>query len=710
MSEMTETQQGSRALPELDGRYVNLALISERQMTCAFSAEDARTGQAVFIKMLRQSKVGDPTAERLFSNEAALLQLIIRQSPSVPLLPIVDTGVCRERPYFVQPLLEGFTLRAALRAHPVLAGHSAIKLIEGCLQFLAALHAAGVAHGDLSPDNIFIETAEALTGKGRLPDQYRVRLLDYNSARRIDGLENQAQRLVFLKLPYAAPELANGHPLSARSDLYSLGVVFYEAIIGERPYAVRTMSEVAALRANSLPPIPLAFDVPGPIEKFIRTLASADPRGRPHSAAAALLALRDFRDLHRWLTQIDAPPLPALYRRTEGRRSDDPSAPYEVLPHSLEAVAGEQPITLASGWVDPSPHAFASAPYEVLPHLLEAVAGEQPITLASALVDSSPHAFAAPPAPDAALRADVPTVPTAFERKPVDSFEADRQETSMIHAVPVPSFEHEVSSVDFSVFAPASISPGTSFILEVWAYLREQREQLLEMASRHGRLIERGSRGPVLAARGTELTLVLRLDGFNLSEPNESFFWLGEISNVPFIVEAPPELRPGVYPGQISILHDGMLLTRLVFDVEVGKATGETARLGVRREQIKSAFASYASVDREEVLMRVQGIMAAGVDVFLDVLSLRAGDTWEEELIKNIREKDVFYLFWSVAASKSHWVEREWRYAHSAKGIDYIQPIPLSDPREAPPPKELAGRHFNDLILAYLKSNSTSPS
>jgi hypothetical protein len=98
--------------------------------------------------------------------------------------------------------------------------------------------------------------------------------------------------------------------------------------------------------------------------------------------------------------------------------------------------------------------------------------------------------------------------------------------------------------------------------------------------------------------------------------------------------------------------------------------------------------------------------MAAGIEVFVDVLSLRAGDAWEEQLIKNIREKDIFYLFWSVEASKSQWVEREWRYALSERGIDFIHPIPLSDPREAPPPPELAGRHFNDLILAYLNSTA----
>ena len=63
---------------------------------------------------------------------------------------------------------------------------------------------------------------------------------------------------------------------------------------------------------------------------------------------------------------------------------------------------------------------------------------------------------------------------------------------------------------------------------------------------------------------------------------------------------------------------------------------------------------------------------------------------------------DVFYLFWSLAASRSEWVSREWRYALDEKGLDFIHPIPLVDPRIVPPPPELASRHFNDVIMLYL--------
>jgi hypothetical protein len=152
------------------------------------------------------------------------------------------------------------------------------------------------------------------------------------------------------------------------------------------------------------------------------------------------------------------------------------------------------------------------------------------------------------------------------------------------------------------------------------------------------------------------------------------------------------------------VLHHGALLSRIIFDVQVGAPVERTSPREAHRVQFRSAFASYASADRDEVLRRVQGLTAAGLDVFLDVLSLRAGDDWEQSLMENIRAKDIFYLFWSMAASRSEWVDKEWRRALDEKGIDFIHPIPLVDPRLVPPPPELASRHFNDAILLYLEA------
>ena len=65
--------------------------------------------------------------------------------------------------------------------------------------------------------------------------------------------------------------------------------------------------------------------------------------------------------------------------------------------------------------------------------------------------------------------------------------------------------------------------------------------------------------------------------------------------------------------------------------------------------------------------------------------------------------KDVFYLFWSQAAAASTWVAREWSLALKRRGLGYIDPVPLQDPRDAPPPDALSGLHFNDAYVAYIE-------
>jgi serine/threonine-protein kinase len=676
------------AIPDFDGRYLEVTPISERAISCTFGATDSRDGRRVFIKMLHPSRTGDANAIRFFHNEHAILRMLAARAPEVRVVPVLEIGEWNNRAYFVQPLLVGWSLDRALRLRRIFSGNDALRVVEGCLQSIDVLHGAGVAHGDISPDNIFIETEEPFSERGDLPDEFTVRLVDFNSARRMSGMANNNETSVLLKIPYSPPELAQGKPLTIASDLYSLGVVFYELLVGERPAAVRSMADLA--RLNQLPPpIPLIFEVPERVESLIRSLLSPLPAGRPASASQCLRELRDLREIHRWLSRTTAPDV-SVFRLPA--RAEQPGQAYAsitepVLSSGPETITGVEAPWIQSGFTgSPPPAEVPTFPRPVPPPTPPSVTPS------------------APAAVDFARGAAPPPVPVS------PHFDEIRSEISAIQDVPIPSAEREIDRVDFSVFAPWTVSAGTSFILEVWAYLREHRDDVIERATRHGRLIERGSRGPLKTERGTELTLVLRIDGFNVDEPHESLFWLGDAVNVPFIVQAPAELSPGVYPGRISVLHNGMLLTRLVFDVEVGRESAEAGKLGLRREQIKTAFASYASADRDEVLRRVQGIVAAGVDVFLDVLSLRAGDEWEDLLVKNIREKDIFYLFWSVAAAKSQWVDREWRFALSEKGADCIHPIPLSDPREAPPPPELAHRHFNDLILACLKSSALADS
>lgn len=259
-----------------------------------------------------------------------------------------------------------------------------------------------------------------------------------------------------------------------------------------------------------------------------------------------------------------------------------------------------------------------------------------------------------------------------------------------------------IDRVGFSVFAPAAVPPRSSFVLSVWASLQEpnrasepdnprrnQREEMLRRASAGGRLIEAGTRAPVQIPTSSDLALAVELNGFDIPEPVDVLTWEGEIANVSFVVTA-GDLVPGSYPGTVRVSRLGLLVTRVVFEIIVGVGVVDRpVQLGVGQRNIRSAFASYASDDREAVLGRVQGMRATGIDVFLDVLTLRAASDWEAALRRAIAERDVLYLFWSPAALASPWVEREWRMALEEKGLDFIWPVPLADPRDAPPPDEL---------------------
>jgi len=131
---------------------------------------------------------------------------------------------------------------------------------------------------------------------------------------------------------------------------------------------------------------------------------------------------------------------------------------------------------------------------------------------------------------------------------------------------------------------------------------------------------------------------------------------------------------------------NGLQVTKIHFVMEIASPPGALGQIPSTQHTIRTAFASYASADRDAVLARIQGIQKAipNLDVFLDVASLRSGQVWLERLTDEIMRRDIFYLFWSKAASQSEWVRREWQLALKNRGAQFIDPVPLVDPQEAP--------------------------
>jgi hypothetical protein len=491
--------------------------------------------------------------------------------------------------------------------------------------------------------------------------------------------------------------------------------MLHEMLTGHPPFAPRTLDELQQIAGNAMPSISLAHKVPRLLEEFICELAAPRPDLRMTTAAQALQQLRRLLEVFEFLSR---PPLSQI-----GAEAVTPflqpnalgGQPPRRQPTIANAVQPSQPSrsldpTLRSPGTASTRHAIPGVGAGDLdtPHFGRRIA----VSMASFDVPTfsggpSPDALPTPPAPAP------PPLPAGLSREttaiPPPSALPRAAARPHVITLRVPQ-ETPKEPVDFSVYAPYPVQAGSSFLLNVWACLPEQRAEMLERAAGPSRKVEVGSRGGILLPGQTPLFLRLRLDRFDLDNPMEPFAWHGQVTNITFLVSAPGHLVSGTYPGEVQLLDCGILLGKFYFEIQVAPAQAAAplppaSQAELRSEWVRSAFASYASRDRERVVQRVQGITAAGIEVFLDVASLRTGSEWQQQLFRAIETRDIFYLFWSRFAKASEHVEREWRTALEKKGLAFIHPIPLEDPRHALPPDELSSLHFNDIYLAILKTS-----
>ncbi|HOW46971.1 MAG TPA: toll/interleukin-1 receptor domain-containing protein [Rubrivivax sp.] len=267
-------------------------------------------------------------------------------------------------------------------------------------------------------------------------------------------------------------------------------------------------------------------------------------------------------------------------------------------------------------------------------------------------------------------------------------------------------------SVEFAAFLPRGIEAGTAFLLDIWAYLSADREEVCSLASQLERDQKTGVKSGVRVARGSVLAIHVDIRPFHIEDPDDLLQWNGTPVSTTYAVRVPAGLSVGRYLGKATISCAGMVIGKLHFSVLLcNNASAERVVSLAAASLPRSAFASYASDDREEVLARVQGMqkIAPTLDIFVDVDSLRSGDRWREQLVRHVPTKDRFFLFWSASARESKWVDWEWRLALVRRGLDYIDPVPLDDPELCPPPTELSGIHFGDRYLSsicYLRAKA----
>ena len=270
--------------------------------------------------------------------------------------------------------------------------------------------------------------------------------------------------------------------------------------------------------------------------------------------------------------------------------------------------------------------------------------------------------------------------------------------------------------VECSVFAPPMVTPGSAFLIQVFAHVsgraREAMRRAREFDADSGRRAIKTLESSV--SRGTKLAFCLTMPGLRVDDSVESMLWWGTTESVQFGVWVPERCRLGDVVGTVTISQDWIPIGHIKFTLTVaaslptgGARPSAISAVGEAAKRYESAFVSYASADRTKVLERVQILPMFGVRTFQDVLDLAPGERWEQSLYRHIDESNIVLLFWSNAAKRSKWVRKEVRYALDRKHGDAsappeIGPVIIEGPPVPRPWKELEFLHFNDRIIYFM--------
>jgi tRNA A-37 threonylcarbamoyl transferase component Bud32 len=256
----------------LGNRYEVGRLLGAGGMADVHEGVDRVLGRRVAIKIPHPQLARDPLFVARFKREATLAASLTH--PGV--VAVYDTGQDGDTSFIVMEYVEGATLAALLRAEGPLAPDRAAELVAEVCGALGAAHAKGLIHRDIKPGNIMC------TGEGR------VKVMDFGVARMLAASMTLTESAGIVgTAKYMSPEQAQGGPVDARSDLYSLGVVLYECLGGRPPFDGDSPVVIASRHvwATPAPLRELQPDVPPALEAVTYRALAKDPGERYQHAA-----------------------------------------------------------------------------------------------------------------------------------------------------------------------------------------------------------------------------------------------------------------------------------------------------------------------------------------------------------------------------------------------------------------------------------------
>lgn len=252
---------------ELLDHYRIEAVVAHTAMSTLYKAVDEKTGQKVAIKVPNPELESDSVLFERFKREEEI-GLLLDHPGIVKAIASEE----RSRPYMVLEWADGRLLRAILNEQKKLPVERAVKIMLSLCGALDYMHKHGIVHRDLKPENVMVDSED------------RVKIIDFGIA-----MKEDARRLTFVNVfstlgtpDYISPEQVSGHRGDQRSDIYSLGIMFYEMLTGKVPFAesnpLAAMNE--RLQHDARPVREIDPEIPPAIEEILFRALERDPRHR----------------------------------------------------------------------------------------------------------------------------------------------------------------------------------------------------------------------------------------------------------------------------------------------------------------------------------------------------------------------------------------------------------------------------------------------
>jgi serine/threonine protein kinase len=334
----------------ISSRYRLVKKLGAGGMAVVYLARHVMIDRLNAIKILRRDLSLDPNQRERFLREARAVNRI--NHPNI--VEITDFGEFEGTAYLVMEYAQGESLLSALKRGPM-AWDRVVRIGAQIASALARAHEAGVIHRDLKPENVLL-LEEPTVQDDLKPAMVSVKLTDFGIAKILDAPALTFSEQMFGTPGYIAPEYIEGAKADGRSDLFSLGVLMYEAMSGSLPWEAKGQAELL-LRPLTVAPIPLSqriADVPPEVDALLLELLAKRPEDRPPDAFVVHDVLLDV--LRRYTPSRSAPPPPGSVTgrdeipTTVTELPQDVAAEEERPPMSTAELGRTQTSELATRW------------------------------------------------------------------------------------------------------------------------------------------------------------------------------------------------------------------------------------------------------------------------------------------------------------------------------------------------------------------------